>query len=221
MASPQKENGFTPISNELLDALAASKLTGLELRFIMHLLRNTYGYSRKEYTASLSEIGDGIGVGRISVKKTADRLLAHRVIVVTPQGNRQPVTYRLNKNYDVWCYPTGLQSAVTPQGNNLLPHKVTPIIRKKKEIIKDNFPFRFKKAVPLPKNFKLTEDMVNHAKKKNFIGDLDGWTENMMLSASAKGYKYKDWHATWKNWFNRHIEAHPNLIEKETEWADI
>jgi len=90
-----------------------------------------------------------------------------------------------------------------------------------KEINKEKFPFRFKVKVPIPKDFRLTQDMVDHAKGKNFIGDLDGWTEDMILSATAKGYKYKDWHATWKNWFNSHIKKHPEQVKPEKVWVDI
>ena len=65
-------------------------------------------------------------------------MLAHRVTVVSPQGNRRPLTYRINKDYDTWCYPTGQQSSVTPQANSGVTPKansgdILPMIRKKKE----------------------------------------------------------------------------------------
>ena len=47
MASPQKENGFTPISNEILEAVAGASLNGTQLRILLLLWRNSYGYHSK------------------------------------------------------------------------------------------------------------------------------------------------------------------------------
>jgi len=151
MASPQKENGYTPIANEIMDELAKSKITGQEFRLIMHILRNTYGYSRKEYTASLSKIGQVIGMNRIVVKKTSDMLLSRKVIGVTPGGNSNPSTYWINKDYDSWCYPIRLQQGVTAGGNKAVTAggnklKILPIDEnnksKKKKRKKEKYNFR-------------------------------------------------------------------------------
>jgi len=136
MASPQKENGYTPIANEILDALSRTKLTGQEFRVLMHIFRKTYGYSRKEYTASLSEIGQAIGMNRIVVKKMVDKLLPRKVIAVTAEGN-SALTYRINKNYEEWVLPPKVTPTVTPRGNNIATPRgntqnVLPIIRKQK-----------------------------------------------------------------------------------------
>ena len=84
-----------------------------------------------------------------------------------------------------------------------------------KEIDKEKFPFRFKIKVPIPKDFHLTQDMIDHATAKRYSGDLNKFTEDMILSAKSNGYKYKDWHATWKNWLNKHIERNPDMVEPE------
>jgi len=81
------------------------------------------------------------------------------------------------------------------------------------------YPFKYEKKVPIPKNFCLTDDMRKYAKRLKYIGnDLEGWTEKMILSAKAKGYKYQDWHATWKNWFRSYLEKNPKLVEVEKDW---
>ena len=82
-------------------------------------------------------------------------------------------------------------------------------------ILKENYPFRFKKAVPIPSNFHLTDDMRAYANKRLFKGDLEKWTHDMILSARSGGYKKVDWHATWKKWLSNHIDRHPECVETE------
>ena len=75
--------------------------------------------------------------------------------------------------------------------------------------------FKFKTKVPLPANFKLTDDMKAYAAKRLFKGNLEKWHSDMMLSATAKNYKYADWHAAWKKWLSMHIDRHPECVETE------
>lgn len=79
--------------------------------------------------------------------------------------------------------------------------------------------FRFEREVPLPKNFTLTDDMIQYAKDKNYTGDIKAWHEQMILSAGAKNYKYKDWHKAWKKWFCKHLERNPSLVEKKKKYV--
>lgn len=55
MPKPQKEEGYTPIANEILEALAQMKLTSHEWRFLMALFRKTYGYRKKEDMIPISQ----------------------------------------------------------------------------------------------------------------------------------------------------------------------
>lgn len=43
MASPQIENGYTTIANEILDHLYKQPLNGTELKVVMCILRYTFG----------------------------------------------------------------------------------------------------------------------------------------------------------------------------------
>ena len=48
MANPQKENGFTPIANELLEQIIASGLNGNEMAVTFFIIRKTYGFQKKQ-----------------------------------------------------------------------------------------------------------------------------------------------------------------------------
>ena len=56
MASPQKERGYVPIANELLDAICRADLSKQELKVLLCIIRFTYGYNRKQALISLNTI---------------------------------------------------------------------------------------------------------------------------------------------------------------------
>ena len=47
MANPQKENGFTSIANEILEALARVDLPSYERRVVDVIIRKTWGFVDK------------------------------------------------------------------------------------------------------------------------------------------------------------------------------
>lgn len=101
---PQKENGFTPIANELMEVLASSKFTTREYKCLLFLLRKTYGYSKLEDAISLSQWVKGTGLYKIDVSRTLQRLAARSVIVATTSGSGRgaKTVYRFNKHYKQW-----------------------------------------------------------------------------------------------------------------------
>lgn len=206
MANPQCENGYTKIANEILEALSRAKLNGSEFRIMMHLLRKTYGYNRKEYTASLSKIGQDIGMNRISVKQTMDKLLVKRLTGVSQSANT-PSTYWINKDYDAWVLVNPLTPAVSQSANSFVSQSanssaVLPIVVKKKKKKKIN------KRKPAPKtsilksydyppwlNKKLWQEFVDmRAKSKHPITSETGITRlvNSLKKIMDDGYDQEE-----------------------------
>ena len=64
MANPQKENGYTPIANEILEQLVRLPLNGTQWDIIIVICRYTYGYSRKEHPVSESFIAKVTGISK-------------------------------------------------------------------------------------------------------------------------------------------------------------
>lgn len=56
MASPQTEDGYTAIANEIMEALIAAELSGQEFRIALLVIRKTYGFKKKEDAISLSQM---------------------------------------------------------------------------------------------------------------------------------------------------------------------
>lgn len=103
MANPQKENGWTAFSNELLQAVIAYPFTAAEMKIVMKIARDTYGYSRKKAQISFGEISVSCCVDRRSVIRLVQGLVAKKVLFIqeTP-GARASNVLGLNKNYDQW-----------------------------------------------------------------------------------------------------------------------
>lgn len=74
MASPQIENGYTTIANEILDHLYKQPLNGTELKVVMCILRYTFGFRRKSHKLSASFIAKWGSCDVSSVKRALKHL---------------------------------------------------------------------------------------------------------------------------------------------------
>ena len=113
MANPQKENGYVPISNELIDQLCKTKLNGTQFRIILLIFRYTYGFNRKSWKLSTSFISEGTNCNIRQVKKEVKALVDMNIILINKNfKGTSSRDLRINKNYDQWLI-AGNKSAVT------------------------------------------------------------------------------------------------------------
>lgn len=96
MASPQLENGYTKISNELLDVLACSDLLNANGRVFMFIMRYTYGFNKKEHKMTASFIAEGTQLSERSVKYALANLRKMNVI------NRANSCTGIQKDWELW-----------------------------------------------------------------------------------------------------------------------
>jgi phage replication O-like protein O len=102
MANPQKENGYTPIANEIMDALIAFRLSGQELRITLLIIRKTYGFNKKEDPISLSQMIRATGLCKIRCSQVINRLELMKIVTVTENINGIGKKYKFNKDFDKW-----------------------------------------------------------------------------------------------------------------------
>lgn len=106
MANPQTENGFTSISNELLEILYKTNLAGSGHALILAIMRKTYGFHKKEDKISISQLEEMLGLSRRAVIYNIQDLEAKNIIIVKRQKNGERSSevniIRLNKDYDTW-----------------------------------------------------------------------------------------------------------------------
>lgn len=132
MANPQKENGYTPVANEILERIAGIDLSGRDMRVVMVVLRKTFGFQKKYDALSHGQIAEATGFSRRTVIRAMQDLEAKHILEVRKQSRgsvKLPSLIGLNKNYDQWVVTN-----MAPQTKkNLLNTRKRVAKRRKKE----------------------------------------------------------------------------------------
>ena len=128
MASPQLENGYTRISNELLDAICKLNLSGNEFKILFFIIRQTYGYNHKEHELALSFISKGVNVLPPHVSRALKKMSDLNVITIQAAHGIKPQIISLQKDYTKWVLPKTV--TVTKNGNSSITKMVTLVLPK-------------------------------------------------------------------------------------------
>lgn len=100
MASPQTEDGYTRIANELLEALARIRVPGEARQVLDVILRKTYGFGKKEDAISLSQFVLATGILKPNVCASLNQLKKMNLII--QKDNDVANIYCINKDYTSW-----------------------------------------------------------------------------------------------------------------------
>lgn len=100
LASPQKENGYVPIANEIIEHLARFLINGETMRVLWVIFRKTYGFNKKEDAISLSQFVEATGMKKPEVCRALRKLESMKIIGKT--ANAVANKYVFIKNYDLW-----------------------------------------------------------------------------------------------------------------------
>jgi phage replication O-like protein O len=126
VASPQVENGYTRIANELMEVIPLHKFNGTQFRILIVVLRYTYGFQRKSHELSLTFIADSTGMHKQQIKRELDILIKNKVLIEEepPSFNKSRII-QFNKNYKEWLISR--QSAKTLTVNKKDYHTVSEL----------------------------------------------------------------------------------------------
>ena len=102
MASPQKENGYTAIANEIMDALIASELAGQDFKIALLIIRKTYGFNKREDSISLTQMVLATGMCKVRCSQVVNRLQLMKMLTVTENINGIGKKYKFNKDFEKW-----------------------------------------------------------------------------------------------------------------------
>ena len=119
MGTPQTENGFTRIANEILEALAKVNLSAYESRTVFALWRKTYGFQKKEDRISVSQFQEITGLKRQHQCRSLRELEGRQIITRISDGFINK--YRFQKDFT--------NGKLSPKGvtvSKLSPNRVTP-----------------------------------------------------------------------------------------------
>lgn len=141
MANPQKENGYTTIANELLEAIYCGKFSPTEFKMLLFILRYTYGFNRKVARLSNSFISGGTKIHEVAVSRAITSLIKDNVLIEQEKPCfNQPRLIGVNKNYESWQNRLELTELLRVNKNDLGVNKtvkegLTELFTKKENII--------------------------------------------------------------------------------------
>jgi phage replication O-like protein O len=105
VANPQIENGYIRISNELFMAIIKSGFNASEIRVLLFILSQTFGYNKKSRRLSASYISMGAEIPISTVRKSVQKLIDKNVIKTSCEYNNSIKTISINKDYSKWRLP--------------------------------------------------------------------------------------------------------------------
>lgn len=109
MSTPQLEDGFTRIANELLEAILGFGFSHREQSVVFAIIRKTYGYGRKTDDMSASQLGAMCGVARQHVTTTLNALASRNVITKRP--GEYGMIVGIQKDHRKWMSAEQLKQA--------------------------------------------------------------------------------------------------------------
>ncbi len=115
MKTPQIEDGYTRIANDLLDAFVAYRLSGEEMKVLLFIMRKTYGYKKTNDYIALSQFVDATDMKKSNVVRAIKKLVDKNIVI------KKDNKLGINKNNEDW---------------KPLSKKITTVIKKDKAVIK-------------------------------------------------------------------------------------
>jgi len=101
-ASPQLENGYIKIANEIIDALVGYRLAGEQMQCLLFVLRKTYGFNKKSDAISIVQFCQTTGMKRENVYRAISSLVAKKILKCSNNDTKGSKVYEFNKNYNQW-----------------------------------------------------------------------------------------------------------------------
>ncbi|MCK9601602.1 MAG: replication protein [Sphaerochaeta sp.] len=130
MANPQKEDGYTAIANEIMEALCRHRIPGEDRQVLDVIFRKTYGFNKIEDYISLSQFVEMTGMKKPNIIRSLKSLLSKRIIIIQMDNGFRKV-YRINKDFDKWeRYPN----------RSLLSKRIIGVIQKDNPALSKRIP---------------------------------------------------------------------------------
>jgi len=178
--TPQLENGYTMIANEILDALCKFRIPGEQRQCLDYILRKTYGFKKSEDQISNGQFCSATGLKKGNVSR-AIKWLSEKQLVIKSDNTKIP-TYRFNKDYSEWLLlskkqPVIKKATVVIKSDNKLLSKVMDTKEKKETIQKKD----------VEEVFNFWKEELKHQKSK-----LDSSRERLIRARLKDGYSVAD-----------------------------
>lgn len=141
MLTPQLEDGYTRIANEILERLIEIDLSGQEFRLLLFLFRKTYGFSKCEDAISLSQMITATGMTKVRCSQVINKLQLRNSVTVTENRNGLTKKYKFNKDFDAWVGVTENRNGIEKTNVTVTEKRNEPLrktVTTKETITKEN-----------------------------------------------------------------------------------
>lgn len=155
--------GFTRMSNDLMDAACRVRMSGAEWQIFTAILRKTAGYNKPRDAISLSQFVELTGLAKPRIIEAIKRLVARNMLIITEKRNG----IAENRNAPIKVYEI---QADTPlwldlRKQNCVTEKRNPSLRKSVPT-KDNAT-KYKKQITSSENAAHSSDLARQASPKH------------------------------------------------------
>lgn len=105
--NPQVEDGRTSFANDLMDAILLFPFKQRQLKVVLAVARQTYGWKRKTHHLTTTFIAGATGLDRSNVSKAIQELKDMHVLHVTqePGKRKEGMRIGINKHFNQWSLP--------------------------------------------------------------------------------------------------------------------
>lgn len=222
MEGPQLENGYLRIANELYEQIMLAEFSKRELLVILAIIRETYGYGRKEHRISGAQVGRMTGIPREHAARTIATLTRRKVVLNKPHTGYNVLS--LNKNYRQWMPSEGsAKTAHVPKQPQASAKTATKLVpkqhttkdskdRSKDSDAKQRRGTRWSDADIVPGDW-IEWAQVHGLTREAALSESERFCDYWIAIPGTKGVKL-NWQATWRNWIrNSHtgkINGHTN-----------
>jgi phage replication O-like protein O len=128
-STPQIENGYTRIANELLEAIISFNFSSRQLNVLFSIIRCTYGYNKKSDSISGWQISKMTNIDRSNISKTINELIKLNVLIKHENGRLSHGFFvnelSINKDYKTWTTVAKTTTVV----------KTTPLLKSDKTVV--------------------------------------------------------------------------------------
>jgi len=100
--TPQVEEGFVRIANELYDAILRAPFSKRELLIVLAVIRKTYGYGKKSDDMTMTQLAELTGLTRAHASETVRDLASKNVILI--RDGQYGKIIAISKTYRNWNF---------------------------------------------------------------------------------------------------------------------
>lgn len=234
MASPQLEDGYLKIANEIQDAFCQTKVSGAERQVIDCIVRKTYGWGKKEDRISISQLMDLTKLAKRTVIYAIKNLEAKNMITVKrfkENGAHNINIISLQKDHSMWVvqeidgsarkdikYRATIEKQKENYKNRVV-QEIAPVVQEIAQggVVQEMVKGSARVCTRVVQEFAHTKDTIQKTKQNTINGDFEIFWKNYPHKKD-KQFALKTWNKIKK--IRPDIEVILTAIKKEIEWRN-